>query len=531
MIQKWIQRICTAGIICLMTVSGTLLPVCAVSASAPVSLRVGSFNINAVRQEYTPPMGLLLAREKVELAGIQEVKTYSGNDDNMKSFMGNYFTQSYFTKTSNYASGPSGYAVVGTLSFQDASYLPYVYNGRNAQIFQRVVVVKGGKEIAFYNTHLTWMNADARKEQIRQLTEAVRNDPVEYKVVVGDLNLATAEELNPLMEVTNPANGQNGQFQDTYNVETEGMTFYAIDHILVSRNIRINDFHVVETSLSDHNAIVADLTLMNDTPWTGEWMQHVLTEARGYLEQTDDYTSSSLKKLQKAVDLGQKYLEGKRPQTDLDMQTGAVLDAIAALEPLDAWRETDQGIMYKKDGEYLRDEWLRENGVLYYFDQEGYMKTGWLHLSGGSYYFDKNGALFTNGWKRIEDHWYYFDLNGKMRTGWLYQEDGYYYFGSDGQMYTGWLKLNGSWYYMQEDGKRAVGFLIIDGTGYVFDQDGKMIEENAGRGSGDDEIIGRPSASGKSPYEAMQESPAQFLGTPDGEIPSDHVIDEIWTGF
>ena len=61
-----------------------------------------------------------------------------------------------------------------------------------------------------------------------------------------------------------------------------------------------------------------------------------------------------------------------------------------------AWLKSKDGQKYKymkSDGRFKLEEWLEENGKLYYFDDTSYMVTGEKRMGSQSYTFDKNGAL------------------------------------------------------------------------------------------------------------------------------------------
>lgn len=79
--------------------------------------------------------------------------------------------------------------------------------------------------------------------------------------------------------------------------------------------------------------------------------------------------------------------------------------AAAALIPFPAfantWERSEKGNrwMYVSDaGDPATDEWIDEDGKLYYVDSKGYMKTGWLKdkESSSEYYFGDDGVMWTD---------------------------------------------------------------------------------------------------------------------------------------
>ena len=56
------------------------------------------------------------------------------------------------------------------------------------RLYQRVVIWKRGKEIAFYNTHLSYEDQKLRKQQMETLMKAMDSDTCKYVIAVGDFN-------------------------------------------------------------------------------------------------------------------------------------------------------------------------------------------------------------------------------------------------------------------------------------------------------------------------------------------------------
>ena len=106
------------------------------------------------------------------------------------------------------------------------------------------------------------------------------------------------------------------------------------------------------------------------------------------------------------------------------------------------WIQTDKKWWYqKKDGSYLSEQWMEENGNWYYFDTEGYLLTDWAF---------------------INENWYYFEPDGKMKTGWFENSGKWYYGQTNGILQTSWLKDGQDWYYFKEDGSMATDTWIGD---------------------------------------------------------------------
>ena len=171
------------------------------------------------------------------------------------------------------------------------------------------------------------------------------------------------------------------------------------------------------------------------------------------------------------------------------------------------WKSNSQGKWYQYgDGNYIKSDWLSDNGKKYYFDSEGWMVTGWKEIEDSDnkvkswYYFEPSGAMAT-GWKLLNGAWYYmnttsgimnandqyvisgksyyFDKNGAMQTGWINSGAAgnpvWRYFDGSGAMATGWRYVGSAWYYLDPStGIMVTGDQTIDKKNYLFANSGAM---------------------------------------------------------
>ena len=113
------------------------------------------------------------------------------------------------------------------------------------------------------------------------------------------------------------------------------------------------------------------------------------------------------------------------------------------------WLDTDSGMM-------AANQWVKIDGVWYWFQHNGIMQTGWLEYDDNWYYLKDWGGMAT-GWQYIDGNWYYFKDWGGMATGWQYIDSTWYYLYSSGVMAANsWIQTNGSWYYLTDSGAMAV---------------------------------------------------------------------------
>lgn len=89
------------------------------------------------------------------------------------------------------------------------------------------------------------------------------------------------------------------------------------------------------------------------------------------------------------------------------------------------WRQTGGKWYYiKPDGTKAGNEWLKVDGVYYWFDPDSSMATGWRNYNGTWYYLRSSGAMAENYWVQTGGKWYYLGENGAMLAGTL-TPDGY----------------------------------------------------------------------------------------------------------
>lgn len=277
------------------------------TAQAATTIRVGSYNLRAPKKNDTNKQRSVLENDKVEIAGTQEINhdnhRFSGKTkyNTLANFKDNTYKYIFYGNAINFAGGGYGIATVSSLPFTSKTNhklysseagskyikkLRRTYNNYNAdkpssvkaldklsakygtklvepRVYQRVVVKKEGKEVAFYNTHLSYESAKIRTKQMKQLVKVMKKDAVKYTVLVGDFNADqnTKEWTIFTKAGFHIANGQDGVWHDTFIGDDDTMNVNSIDNIVTSRNITISNIHAIKSDASDHEPFVADLTL------------------------------------------------------------------------------------------------------------------------------------------------------------------------------------------------------------------------------------------------------------------------------
>jgi endonuclease/exonuclease/phosphatase family metal-dependent hydrolase len=235
--------------------------------SAPARLRVLTFNIHGGRPARGPvdlgAIAAVIRKLEPDLVALQEVHCYlpppyvfRDQPRLLRKLLG---MELYFGRTLGL--GPVGYgnAVLSRLPGAEfrALALPTTRDRRGLEprglIEARVPV--GDERVRFLNTHLG-LTAEQRALQVSRIADELRthHEPV---ILAGDLNASPeSPELQQLLQT-----GLRDCASD------ESPTFPAeaprcrIDHLLVSPHFTVERCYAVETTVSDHRPLVADLQL------------------------------------------------------------------------------------------------------------------------------------------------------------------------------------------------------------------------------------------------------------------------------
>lgn len=247
--------------------------------SAPVRLRVLTFNIHGGRPARGPVdlegVAAVIRNLEPDLVALQEVHSYlpppyvfRDQPRRLRRLLG---MEGYFGRTLGL--GPVGYGNAVLTPLPGAEFrslaLPNTRDRRSLEprglIEARVPV--SGERVRFLNTHLG-LTPEQRALQVSRIADELRasRDPV---VLAGDLNAPPeSPEFRQLLQA-----GLRDCAAD------ESPTFPAeaprcrIDHLLVSPHFTVERCFAVETTVSDHRPLVADLLLgrgIGDKGWGPE---------------------------------------------------------------------------------------------------------------------------------------------------------------------------------------------------------------------------------------------------------------------
>ncbi|MEH7011736.1 endonuclease/exonuclease/phosphatase family protein [Neobacillus niacini] len=137
--------------------------------------------------------------------------------------------------------------------------IPYPENPTEQRGLLETVINVRGNHVHFYNTHLDDQRADQRELQIKEIHD-IANQKEGTSIFVGDFN-ATPESAE-ILKMT-------AQYKDAFAEigQNNNFTFPAdkpdsrIDYIFTSEDVKICTGEVINTNVSDHLPITAELVL------------------------------------------------------------------------------------------------------------------------------------------------------------------------------------------------------------------------------------------------------------------------------
>lgn len=152
---------------------------------------------------------------------------------------------------------------VGILSVYPLTYttlapLP-VKKGDEGRVIARAGITVNGEEITLFNTHLSFENTDKRLEQLEFVSEEINNGYEKF-ILCGDFNAESYAEYDKLQNATLVNNTETNYMTFAGDDEPDGY-FRGIDNIVLSKNFEVLNSKMVETKISDHNMLTAEIKL------------------------------------------------------------------------------------------------------------------------------------------------------------------------------------------------------------------------------------------------------------------------------
>ena len=146
------------------------------------------------------------------------------------------------------------------------------------------------------------------------------------------------------------------------------------------------------------------------------------------------------------------------------------------------WFKSDSIWYYQKQGELVKNDWLKYQGYWYFMDGAGGMiHGGWICSEDIWYYFKDSGIMMSNEWKFYNNRWYYLKSSGAMASNeWIYDRGNWYFVKSSGAMASQeWVYIQGKWYYFESSGvmKKSTWF-FYRGDWYYLTDSGALLRDD-----------------------------------------------------
>lgn len=133
-----------------------------------------------------------------------------------------------------------------------------VQNGEEGRILAKAQVRINETTVDILNTHLSFESAESRQKQFSLLQEHLKN--VNHFILCGDFNVEGYSEFDTLENVC-AVNTAETNYLTYLPDEDETDMFLGLDNIIVSGNMKIQSSQMINTTVSDHNMLVADIIL------------------------------------------------------------------------------------------------------------------------------------------------------------------------------------------------------------------------------------------------------------------------------
>lgn len=146
------------------------------------------------------------------------------------------------------------------------------------------------------------------------------------------------------------------------------------------------------------------------------------------------------------------------------------------------WFKSDSIWYYQKQGELVKNDWLKYQGYWYFMDGAGGMiHGGWICSEDIWYYFKDSGIMMSNEWKFYNNRWYYLKSSGAMASNeWIYDQGNWYFVKSSGAMASQeQVYIQGKWYYFESSGvmKKSTWF-FYRGDWYYLTDSGALLRDD-----------------------------------------------------
>lgn len=288
-------------------------------------IRVATFNLAAYDHPKMKKVSAQLNAYGVDVVGFQEVDKFTKR--NNLDMMGKLaecgvYAYSDFQKCFDYEGGEYGIGMASKTEIVDRRGTLLRQKGETEDMaWEMIEIKKGGRTVHVYNTHFDWLSREKRRAQMMEMLHIMDRDRCAYKILTGDFNVdQDYRENDPFLKNYNMANGYDGKWMDTFNEKDPNMKVYAVDNIIMTRNLRLVDANVhYNKKLSDHSMFYAEFEFLDEPEPSRQLLDLYIADAKAM--------SNPESELKAALFLAER-LRANATQVEINLATEALERAL-----------------------------------------------------------------------------------------------------------------------------------------------------------------------------------------------------------
>lgn len=231
------------------------------SAQEPV--RVLQYNVkNCDNGKKIEEIASEIQREAPQIVCLQEVDWGAKRSDRQEIVkqLAECLSMNYlFIPSIPFEGGLYGIAILSVYPLKNSTRISLsVQKGEEARVLAMATVEINGKTVEILNTHLSFESTESRQNQFAVLRE--NTEAAERFILCGDFNVENYSEFDALGAVQT-VNNVATNYRTYVPTAEETDLFLGLDNIVVSADMQIQNSRMVNTTVSDHNMLVADIIL------------------------------------------------------------------------------------------------------------------------------------------------------------------------------------------------------------------------------------------------------------------------------
>lgn len=210
-----------------------------------------------------------------DIVGLQELKVNYSKSISKDPIAAFSFPYGHFYKATTLSDEPTADYGIGALSESEmiglTQYTLPNTTGSEVRILSQAETTINGKKIYIFNTHLRFDDDSIRTQQMQFIKEKLDALNGESFVLFGDFNIRDVSEFDIFTPSYQMVNGFNGVYYDSYNLDD--WTTRKLDNIICSKDLTIKSTGLIQTTLSDHSVLHAQL----------EWTETTIQTIKNYV--------------------------------------------------------------------------------------------------------------------------------------------------------------------------------------------------------------------------------------------------------